>query len=100
MTVQGFLTVSALIFTLGLYCLMTRRNAIGVLLGVELVLNSENINLVTFSRYVAHTIDGQIFAIFSMVMAAAEVAVALALVLNIYRSIGSINVDDADVLKG
>ncbi len=100
MSLQGFLTVSALLFSLGLFCLMTRRNAIGVLMGVELILNSANLNLVAFARYSANGIDGQVFVLFSVVMAAAEAAVALALVLNLYRNVGSVNLDEADALSG
>jgi NADH-quinone oxidoreductase subunit K len=78
----------------------TRKNAVNVLMGVELILNSANLNLVAFSRYSAGNLDGQIFAIFVIVVAAAEAAVGLAIVLSMYRIIKSVNLDRADTLKG
>ncbi len=78
---------------------MTRRNAINVLMGIELVLNSANLNLVAFSRFGTGGINGQLFAVFVIVVAAAEVAVALAIVLTLYRLLKSVNLDQADFLK-
>lgn len=97
---HAYLTVSALLFSMGILCIVTRRNAVAVLMGVELMLNAANLNFVAFARFGHAQIDGQVFAIFSIVMAAAEVAVALALVLNIYRNIRTIDVDEAHTLKG
>ncbi len=97
---HAYLTISAILFALGVVCIVTRRNAVAVLMGVELMLNAANLNFVAFARFTSGAIDGHMFAIFSIVMAAAEVAVALALVLNIYRHIGSIDVDEADTLRG
>ncbi len=97
---NAYLIVSAILFSLGVVSLLTRRNAVAVLMGVELMLNAANLNFVAFARFSTTPIDGQMFAIFSIVMAAAEVAVALALVLNIYRHIGTIDVDEADTLRG
>ncbi len=94
-----FLTVSALLFSLGLFGVMKRRNAVGILMGVELMLNASNINFVAFSRYVQHSIDGQIMALFVIVLAAAEAAVALAIVLAMYRNFGTVNADTASSLK-
>ena len=94
-----FLTVSALLFSLGLFGVMKRRNAVGILMGVELMLNASNINFVAFSRYVQHGIDGQIMAIFVIVLAAAEAAVALAIVLAMYRNFGTVNADTVSSLK-
>ena len=79
---------------------MTRKNAINVLMGIELILNAANLNLVAFSKYSSGNIDGQIFAIFIVVVAAAEAAVALAIVLSMYRILKSVNLDRADTLKG
>ena len=79
--------------------MLTRRNAVNVLMGVELILNSANLNLVAFSRYSSTGIDGQMFAVFVIVVAAAEVAVALAIVLTLYRVLNTVNLDRADVLK-
>ncbi len=88
-----YLVVSALLFSFGIYAVTTRRNAIAVLLGIELILNAANINFVAFARYGIFSMDGQIFALFIIIMAAAEAAVALAIVLNIYNNFKSINVD-------
>ena len=94
-----FLTVSAILFSLGLFAVMKRRNAVGILMGVELMLNASNINFVAFSRYVEHSIDGQIMAAFVIVLAAAEAAVALAIVLAMFRNFGTANADTVDSLK-
>ena len=94
-----FLIVSAVLFALGLYGIMTRRNAILVLMGVELVLNSANINFIAFSRYGGMNLDGQAAAIFVIILAAAEAAVALAIVLNIYHRFHTVNVDEVSNLK-
>ncbi len=94
-----FLLISAALFSLGVFGVLTRRNAVNVLMGVELILNSANLNLVAFSRYSSSGIDGQMFAVFVIVVAAAEVAVALAIVLTLYRVLNTVNLDRADVLK-
>ena len=99
-TVQHYLVVSAALFSLGMLGILTRRNAVNVLMGIELVLNSANINLVAFSRYGTGNMQGQMFAIFVIVIAAAEVAVALAIVLTLYRLRRSPNLDEADILRG
>lgn len=97
---QHYLVVSAALFCLGLLAVLTRRNAVHVLMGVELVLNSANVNLVAFSRYAAGNLDGQLFAVFVIVIAAAEAAVALAIVLTLYRLRRTPNLDEADILRG
>jgi NADH-quinone oxidoreductase subunit K len=94
-----FLIVSGLLFALGVYGILTRRNAILVLMGVELVLNAANINLVAFSRYGGGGLDGQAAAVFVIILAAAEAAVALAIVLNVYHRFQTINVDEISALK-
>jgi NADH:ubiquinone oxidoreductase subunit K len=100
-TIHHYLTVSALLFTLGTMGVLTRRNAVNVLMGVELILNSANINLVAFSRFASRpSLDGQLFAIFVIVIAAAEVAVALAIVLTLYRLKRTPNLDEAKALRG
>jgi len=99
-TLQHYLIVSAALFALGLFGALTRRNAVHVLMGIELILNSANINLVAFSRYGVGNLQGQLFAIFVIVVAAAEVAVALAIVLTLYRLRRTPNLDEADILKG
>ena len=95
-----YLVVSAALFSLGMLGILTRRNAVNVLMGIELVLNSANINLVAFSRYGSGNLQGQLFAVFVIVIAAAEVAVALAIVLTLYRLRRTPNLDDADALRG
>jgi NADH-quinone oxidoreductase subunit K len=94
-----FLTVSAILFSLGLFAVMSRRNAVGILMGVELMLNAANINFVAFSRYVEHSINGQMMAAFVIVLAAAEAAVALAIVLAMYRNFGTVHADTVQSLK-
>ncbi len=94
-----FLIVSAILFALGIYGIATRRNAILVLMGVELVLNAANINLIAFSRYRGTNLDGQVAAIFVIILAAAEAAIALAIVLNIYHRFQTINVDEISTMK-
>jgi NADH:ubiquinone oxidoreductase subunit K len=95
-----YLLISAALFSLGIMCVLIRKNAVNVLMGIELILNSANLNLVAFSRFSAANLNGQIFAIFIIVIAAAEAAVALAIVLSMYRLIQSVDLDRADTLKG
>ncbi|RJP79315.1 MAG: NADH-quinone oxidoreductase subunit NuoK [Candidatus Zixiibacteriota bacterium] len=92
--------VSAILFILGLLAVMTRRNAVSVLMGVELILNSAALNFVTFSRHTAGNLLGQGAAVFIIILAAAEAAVALAIFLNIFRTFSSANVDQVDQLRG
>ncbi len=105
MTLQHYLVISAILFSLGIFAVLTRKNAISILMGIELILNSCNLNFVAFSRFVSipenpNNIDGQIIAIFGIVLAAAEAAVFLAIILAIYREFGSIRPDEVDTLKG
>lgn len=94
-----FLVVSAALFSLGLYGVVTRKNAVMVLMGVELILNSANINFVAFARYGNWGIGGQIYALFIIILAAAEAAIALAIVLNIYKTFSNVNIDEINNLK-
>ncbi len=95
------LTLAGALFCIGLYGALTRRNTIGVLLGTELMLNAVNINLVAFWRYLEpQLVAGQIFALFVLVVAAAEAAVGLAMVIAIYRSRGTVNADEVNSLRG
>ena len=99
--VAHYLIVSLIVFLLGLYCVLTRRNAIGILMGVELVLNAANINFVAFARYSpTFQLEGQIFALMVIVLAAGEAAVALAIILNFYNNHSTVDVDKANELKG
>ncbi len=98
---EHYLFLGALLFVCGVVCMAIKRNAIGILIGVELVLNGANINFVAFARYnPAFEIEGMIFAMFVIVMAAAEAAVALAIVLNFYNNHLTVDVDTAEELKG
>jgi NADH-quinone oxidoreductase subunit K len=98
---EPYLVLGALLFVSGALCMAMKRNAIGVLMGVELVLNGANINFVAFARYnPAFEIEGQVFALFVIVMAAAEAAIALAIVLNFYNNHMTVDVDTAEELKG
>jgi len=94
-----YLVVAALLFSLGLVCVLGRRNAIGLLMGIEMILNSANINLVAFAHYIVHDITGQVFALFVIVLAAAEAAIAMAIVLSIFRSFKQIDVTTTVELK-
>ena len=97
--VNNYLFISAALFSIGLFGVMTRRNGIAVLMGVELILNAANINFVAFSRFGGMNLDGHIFALIVIVLAAAEAAVALAIVINIYNNLNTINVDEASSMK-
>jgi NADH:ubiquinone oxidoreductase subunit K len=97
-----YLVLAAFLFSAGMYGVLARRNAIAALMGVELMLNAVNINLVAFWRYGGNVelLEGPIFAIFVIAVAAAEVAVGLALVISIYRGRRTVNLDELDTLKG
>jgi len=97
-----YLLLAAFVFCCGLYTTLARRNAIAVLMGVELMLNAVNINLVAFWRY-SETVDqlqGQVFAIFVIAIAAAEAAVGLALIISVYRNRKTVNLDELTALHG
>ena len=93
-----YLVLAAIIFTIGAMGVLLRRNAILVFMSIELMLNSVNLTLVTFSRIIG-TLEGQVMAFFVMVVAAAEVVVGLAIIMAIFRSRRSASVDDANLLK-
>jgi len=94
-----WLTVAAALFCLGLYGALSRRNAIGVLMGIELMLNAVNINLVAFWRFITpQALTGQVFVIFVIAIAAAEVAVGLAIIISAYRRRNTVVVDDLDTM--
>lgn len=96
-----YLVLAAIVFVCGLITVLSKRHAIGILMGVELMLNAANINLVAFNYYAAgDRLDGQVFAVFVIVIAAAEAAVALAIFLNFYNSYRSVDVETARALKG
>jgi len=97
-----YLVLAAFIFSCGLYAALARRNAIAALMGIELMLNAVNINLVAFWRYgeLVERLEGQVFALFVIAVAAAEVAVGLALIISVYRSRRTVNLDELDLLQG
>ena len=101
-----YFLVSVVLFCAGIATILTKRNAIGILIGVELILNAAAINFVAFNQYPwsgqlgKHPVDGLMFAVFIVVLAAAEAAVALAIFLNFYNNFSSIDVEKADELKG
>jgi len=98
-SLQVYLIIAAILFSLGMFAVITRRNAIAVLMGVELILNAANLNFIAFARFGGMNMTGHIFALFVIVLAASEVAVALAIIINIYQNFKSINVDEAQQLK-
>ena len=96
-----YLIISAILFSLGIYGVMTRRNAVAILMGIELILNSANLNFVAFNRFSGmEGLEGQVFSIFVIVLAAAEAAIALAIIINLYKNLNTVDVDEADTLKG
>ncbi len=98
-TLAHYLVVGALLFSLGLVTVSTRRNAVGVLMGVELILNGANVNFVAFERFGDGAVGGHVFALFVIVLAAAEAAVGLAIVLALFQTSKSIDVRQADLLR-
>src|SRR5690349_4185685 len=109
-SLSHYLILGAVLFVCGMLTILLKRNAIGILMGVELILNAANVNLVAFNRFAHGTashaagggvaLDGQVFAIFIIVLAAAEAAVALAIFLNFYNNFSTIDVERAQTLKG
>ena len=96
-----YLCLGAFLFACGLLCIATKRNAVGILMGVELVLNGANVNFVACARYVpGFALEGQVFALLVIVLAAGEAAVALAIILNFYNNHATVDVDKADELRG
>lgn len=97
---EHYLVISVILFLLGVFIIITRRNGIRVLMGVELILNSANLNLIAFNRFLPNVeITGHIFAVFVIILAAAEAAVALAIVLSIYQQYSTIHLDEISNMK-
>ena len=97
---EHYLVLSAVLFCIGLYGVLTKRNAVIILMCIELMLNAVNITMIAFSRYIVPTeLTGQVFAIFVMVVAAAEVAVGLAIILAVYRGLTDIDVNNINLMK-
>ena len=99
MPLHAYLTLAALVFAIGTYGVLTRRNAVGILLGIELMLNAVNINLVAFARFNGD-VAGLVFALFTIAITVAEVAVGLAIVIVIFRVRKTIDADHLDLLRG
>jgi NADH-quinone oxidoreductase subunit K len=99
MPLNAYLTLGALVFAIGLFGVMTRRNAVGMLLGIELMLNAVNINLVAFSRF-SGDLGGLVFSLFTIAITVAEVALGLAIVIVIFRVRKTIEADRLDLLRG
>lgn len=98
-SLSSYLVVSGLLFLLGVAVILVRRNALYVLMGVELILNAANLNFVAFARFGGYGLDGQMFALFTIILAAAEAAIALAIVLRIFNDFGSIDITRTDSLR-
>jgi len=97
---EHYLILSAVLFSIGLYGVLAKRNAVIILMCIEIMLNAANIALVAFSRYITPAaLTGQVFAIFVMAVAAAEAAVGIAIIITIYRNRETINVDKFDLTK-
>ena len=100
-SLYSYLAISSILFSLGLYGVMTRKNAVAILMGIELILNASGLNFVAFNRFSGmNTLDGQVFTIFIIVLAAAEAAVALAIIINIYKNYDTVEVDQARSMRG
>ncbi len=99
-TLDHFLVLGLILFLLGMYCVLTRRNAIGILMGIELILNGANVNYLAFAYFGGARYDGQVFAIFVIMLAAAEAVIGLAVILAIYQNLRTIDVDAAETLSG
>ena len=99
MALGAYVAVSAALFALGIITILVRRNVLYVLMGIEMILNAANINFVAFNRYNGGGLEGRMFAIFVIILAAAEAAVALAIVLNVFHLFNSIKPSEADTLR-
>lgn len=111
LTLNHYLVLSAFLFALGVIGVISRRNAVGILISIEMILNAANVNLIAFSKFVDRGLqipgmagraglEGQVFAIFIIILAACEAAIALAIIINIFNTFGTIEVDDADTMHG
>tara|TARA_B110000116_G_C16637670_1_gene491382 strand:- start:536 stop:844 length:309 start_codon:yes stop_codon:yes gene_type:complete len=100
-SLEFYLIIASMLFCLGIYAILTRRNAVAILMGIELILNSCNLNFIAFNYFNGSSLlEGQVMSIFVIVLAAAEAAVALAIVINLFKMIGTVNIDKANQLKG
>ena len=100
MNIEHFILLGMILFAIGVAVVITKRNAIMVLIGIELILNAANVNLVAFSQQDPTYLNGQLFALIVIVVAAAETAIALAIIINVYRKFKTTDVDQINLLKG
>ena len=99
-SLQAYLSIASILFSLGVFAIITRKNAVAILMGVELVLNAANINFIAFNRFSGlNNLDGQVFSIFVIVLAAAEAAVGLAILLSLYRNRTTVDMESFNLLK-
>ena len=98
-SLANYLLISAILFSLGLFGVVTRRNGVAVLMSVEWILNAANVNFLAFARFGGMNISGHVYALFVIVLAAAEAAVALAIIINIFNNFRTINIDDVSELR-
>ena len=100
-SIESYLIISSFLLSCGVYAVLTRKNAVAILMGIELILNSCNVNFIAFNHFNGTGfLDGQVISIFVIVLAAAEAAVALAIVINLFKMIGTVDIDKASELKG
>jgi len=99
-SLMNYLVISTILFGLGVFAMASRRNAIGILMGVELILNAAGLNFVAFSRFTNHQTDGQVFTLFIIVLAAAEAVIALAMVMCIFKAHRTIDLDAVHDMSG
>lgn len=97
---EHLLLLSAALFSIGVLTIVTKRHAVAVLMGIELIFNAANLNLIAFSQHDPNLLQGQVFALFVIVIAAAEAAVALAIVLKVYQYFNTVNVNEVDASQG
>ena len=99
-SLESYLVISAILFTFGIFAVITRKNAVAILMGIELILNSANINFIAFNRFgYFKVLDGHVFSIFVVVLAAAEAAVGLAILLSLYRNRTTVDMESFNLLK-
>ena len=100
-SIESYLIIASFLLSAGVYAVLSRKNAVAILMGIELILNSCNLNFIAFNHFNGTSfLDGQVISIFVIVLAAAEAAVALAIVINLFKMIGTVDIDKASELKG
>ncbi|QNF34640.1 NADH-quinone oxidoreductase subunit NuoK [Adhaeribacter swui] len=97
---EHLLLLSAVLFSIGVLAIVIKKHAVAVLMGIELIFNAANLNLIAFSQHDPHLLQGQVFALFVIVIAAAEAAIALAIVIKVYQYFNTVNVNEVDASQG